>query len=59
MCTFLSVGGMLVLFILGIDDGGCYTGKTRGHDVFQPIADCWTDLLKQGMITEVKMFILL
>ena len=37
----LTPGGMMVLFILGTDDEGKYTGSTRGSDVNRLLAEAW------------------
>ena len=46
---------MIVLFILGVDDEGNPSGKTKDYDVSQTLADCWIGLWKQGQITKVSV----
>ena len=46
-------GGMMIIFLLGVDDKGHYTGKTRGYDITQSITGAWINLCKQGVISKV------
>ena len=44
----------MIIFLHGVDDKGHYTGKTRGYDINQSIAEVWINLWKQGVISKVS-----
>ena len=56
---FLVLGGLMVLFNLGIDENGSYTGSTGVGNLYKAMNNTLHDITNRGVIAKVRTKVML